>query len=119
MAAAAQAVQSAITAINTLSCGGDEQHCGPAHSALLQGAVATVPDKGSLAMQTIEAIEAALTYSQAPVKVWCTTSNAQNNKPSADLTVKACGRVVFNAKCTASLCFDMLSGTYNRVWEHP
>ena len=72
LAAAAQAVQSAVTAINTLSCGGDDQHCGPAQSALLQGAVATVPDKHSSAMQAIEAIEAALTYSQAPVKVWCT-----------------------------------------------
>ncbi|KAL3140400.1 hypothetical protein ABBQ38_004660 [Trebouxia sp. C0009 RCD-2024] len=68
LAGAAQAVQSAITALNTLSCGGDDQQGGPAQSPLLQGAVASVPAKHSSAMQAIEAIEAALTYSQAPVK---------------------------------------------------
>ena len=70
LAAAAQAVQLAITAINTLSCGGDDQHSGSAQSVLLRQAVATVPDKNSSAMEAIEAIEAALTYSQAPAKVW-------------------------------------------------
>lgn len=69
MGGAVQAVQAAITAINSLACGGDDQHAGPVQSALLQQAVATVPEKTSSAMQAIEAIEAALTYSQAPVKV--------------------------------------------------
>lgn len=69
MAGATQAVQSAITAINSLACGGDDQHSGPAQSELLRQAVATVPAKGSSAMQAIEAIEALLTNSQAPAKV--------------------------------------------------
>ena len=76
LAGAAQAVQSAVTAVNTLSCGGDDQHGGPAQSALLQQAVATVPEKDSSAMQAIQAIEAALTYSQAPVKVWSSSLTA-------------------------------------------
>ena len=63
-------MQSAVTALNTLSCGGDDQHGGPAQSALLQAAVATVPNKASSPMQAVEAIDAALTFSQAPVKVW-------------------------------------------------
>lgn len=58
-----------MTAVNTLSCGGDDQQGGPAQSALLQGAVASIPAKHSSAIEAIEAIEAALTFSQAPVKV--------------------------------------------------
>lgn len=119
LAAAAQAVQSAVTAINTLSCGGDDQHCGPAQSALLQGAVATVPGKGSSAMQAIEAIEAALTYSQASVQVWSSTPNAQHNKPCADRILKTCEVVVYNSKCTAGVSFDMLLGTYDDVCHVP
>ena len=62
-------MQSAITAINSLSCGGDDQHGGSVQCTLLKQVVATVPEADSSALQTIADIEASLTYAQAPAKV--------------------------------------------------
>ena len=69
MAGAAQAVKSAITALNTLLNGGDDQQGGPVQCTLLARAAATVPEEGSLELHAIQAIEASLTYPQVAAKV--------------------------------------------------
>ncbi len=74
LAGAAQAVKSAITALDTLASGGDDQQGGLVLCTLLSQAAAAVPPQGSPAMQAIEAIEGSLTYPQAPVKVWSHSS---------------------------------------------
>ena len=58
-----------MSALTTLLNGGDDQQGGPVQCTLLAAAAAAVPEEGSLELQAIQAIEASLTYPQAPVKV--------------------------------------------------
>ncbi len=69
LAGAATAVKSAMTALNTLMSGGDDQNGGPVQCNLLIQAAAAVPEQSSLPMQTIEAIESSLTYPEPTAKV--------------------------------------------------
>ena len=69
LAGAAQAVKSAMTALDSLTSGGDDHSGGPVQCSLLAQAAGAVPEQGSLALQAIEDIENALTYPQVAAKV--------------------------------------------------
>lgn len=69
LAGAALAVKSAMTALNTLMSGGDDEEGGPVQCNLLIQAAAAVPEQTSLPMQAIEAIESSLTYPEPTAKV--------------------------------------------------
>ena len=71
LAGAATAVKSAMTALNTLMSGGDDQNGGPVQCNLLIQAAAAVPEQTSLPMQAIQAIESSLTYPEPTAKVSC------------------------------------------------
>ena len=71
LAGAAQAVKSAMTALDSLTSGGDDQSGGPVQCSLLAQAAGAVPEQGSLALQAIEDIENALTYPQVAAKASC------------------------------------------------
>ena len=68
LAGAATAVKSAMTALNTLMSGGDNQEGGPVQCNLLIQAAAAVPEQTSLPMQAIAAIESSLTYPEPTAK---------------------------------------------------
>lgn len=68
LAGAATAVKSAMTALNTLMSGGDDQDGGPVQCNLLIQAAAAVPEQTSLPMQAIQAIESSLTYPEPTAK---------------------------------------------------
>ncbi|KAL0023612.1 hypothetical protein WJX77_007042 [Trebouxia sp. C0004] len=68
LAGAARAVKSAMTALNTLMSGGDDQNGGPVQCNLLIQAAAAVPEQASLPMQAIAAIERSLTYPEPTAK---------------------------------------------------
>lgn len=68
LAGAATAVKSAMTALNTLMTGGDDQEGGPIQCNLLIQAAAAVPEQTSLPMQAIQAIENSLTYPEPTAK---------------------------------------------------
>ena len=69
LAGAATAVKSAMTALNTLMSGGDDQNGGPVQCNLLIQAAAAVPEQTSLPMQAIQTIESSLTYPEVAAKV--------------------------------------------------
>ncbi len=68
LAGAATAVKSAMTALNTLMSGGDDQNGGPVQCNLLIQAAAAVPEQTSLPMQAIQTIESSLTYPEPTAK---------------------------------------------------